>query len=511
MKQKILIGMFLIIMCLTFLIPNKSLAVESSSGGYVIQNYDINMVVNENNTFDITESITAYFNVGKHGIYRKIPLNNSIERNNGTTSNNIAKITDISVSEKYTTSIENGYKVIKIGDANSKITGKHNYVIKYKYNIGKDPLKGVDELYYNLIGDQWHTKIENVSFTITMPKAFDESLLGFSSGRIGSADSSNITYNVDGNIIIGNIINPIKSGGALTVRVTLPEEYFVGESENIDLFSIFIVILFAVFIFIAFKLWIKYGKDDQIVETIEFYPPEEYNSAEIGFLYKGSADTKGIISLLIYLANKGYLKIEEIEKENKGKFSKNKDFKITKLKEYDGKNQCEKIFFYGLFKGPTTRIIDGNQVEERSIIVSDLYNRFYRTLNRIKSIMNLKEYRDKIFESSFSGKGKYLILMIIAIFLLITVRPIIEYSDITSLFIALLLPRNRYFYFKRKIYGWSRNKYIKNFIDNIWNNIYINTFNHCITDNESKYNIFNNIYYWYNYYCNIDFLCYNNA
>jgi hypothetical protein len=36
------------------------------------------MVVNENNTFDITETITAYFNVSKHGIFRKIPLKNSI-------------------------------------------------------------------------------------------------------------------------------------------------------------------------------------------------------------------------------------------------------------------------------------------------------------------------------------------------------------------------------------------------------------------------------------------------
>ena len=104
------------------------------------------MVVNEDNTFDITERITANFNIPKHGIYRKIPLKNSIKRTDGTKSNNIAKISDISVSEDYTTSNENGYKVIKIGNANRTFKGTHAYTIKYKYNIGKDPIKDVDEL-----------------------------------------------------------------------------------------------------------------------------------------------------------------------------------------------------------------------------------------------------------------------------------------------------------------------------------------------------------------------------
>ena len=65
---------------LVFAFSNKASAVPSSSD-YTIQSYDIDIVVNEDNTFDITENITAYFNVSKHGIYRKIPLKNSVIRN----------------------------------------------------------------------------------------------------------------------------------------------------------------------------------------------------------------------------------------------------------------------------------------------------------------------------------------------------------------------------------------------------------------------------------------------
>ncbi len=40
--------------------------IDKSKYDYIIENYDIDMVVNEDNTFDITEKITAYFNVAKH-------------------------------------------------------------------------------------------------------------------------------------------------------------------------------------------------------------------------------------------------------------------------------------------------------------------------------------------------------------------------------------------------------------------------------------------------------------
>ena len=444
MKQKILIGIFVVIMYVVLLIPNQSLA-ETQNNEYTIQSYNINMVVNEDNTFDITENITAYFNVQKHGIYRKIPLKNSITRTDGTKSSNRAKITDISVNENYTTYNENGDKVIQIGDENKVFTGLKSYTIKYKYDIGKDPLKDADELYFNLIGSQWDTSISNVSFTITMPKSFDQSLLGFSSGGVGSTDSSNVIYSVNGNTIEGNTINTLNAGQALTVRLTLPEGYFVGASSNIDIFSIFVIVLCVVCVLIVYMLWLKYGKDDPVVETVEFYPPEGYNSAEVGFLYNGSADTEGVISLLIYLANKGYLEIEETEE--KMLFTKSKGFKITKLKEYDGNNESEKMFFDGLFKSTLTN----------SVTSLDLYNNFYITLNMIKSKLNSKENKNKIFTKASRGKVKYIILMAIAIFILITVKPIMEYSGIGELIVAILFPRNRIFDINRRSYRCYKN------------------------------------------------------
>ena len=225
-----LIKVFFIIMIVTILnVPNIADAASKKYYDYTIEKYNIDMVVNENNTFDITETITTNFNVSKHGIFRKIPLKNEIKRLDGTISKNKVQITNIDiVGDDYKTYNEDGYKVIKIGNVYKTIKGSHTYTIKYTYNIGKDPLKNKDELYFNLIGEEWDAPINNISFNIKMPKEFEKSVLGFSSGEVGSTYNSNVIYNVNGNIITGKVSSTLNPGEALTIRLELPEGYFVG-------------------------------------------------------------------------------------------------------------------------------------------------------------------------------------------------------------------------------------------------------------------------------------------
>lgn len=99
--------------CLGVLIVCNVSKASNEYAEYTIDSYDIKMIVNENNTFDITEKITVNFTQYKHGINRKIPIRNTIQRLDGTTSNNRAKITNIEVSENYSTSTNNGYKILK--------------------------------------------------------------------------------------------------------------------------------------------------------------------------------------------------------------------------------------------------------------------------------------------------------------------------------------------------------------------------------------------------------------
>lgn len=420
-KKLIGVILFILSFILISFLPNNSYAVTD----YVIDSYDIDVKVNENNTFDITETITANFYVRKHGIIRTIPLKNTIERLDGSRSTNRVKITNLQVNNEYSKTSSNDDLSIKIGDKDTYVTGLQKYVIKYTYDIGQDPVKDADEFYYNLIGTEWDTSISNISFSITMPKEFDASSLGFSSGRYGYTDNDSVSYSVNGNTISGIYTDRLPAGNGLTVRLTLPDNYFVGARDNnTDYYIIIGICIFIVFI--AFILWLLFGRDKPVIETVEFYPPEGYNSAELAFLYKGETDDKAVVSLLIYLASKGYLKIEETEK--KVLFSSTKDFTIYKLKEYDGTNEAERLFFNGLFR---TR---------SAVTSSDLYNRFYITVSSIKSLLNKKENKKQIFDKKSLLLKKFIIPMMLIVFVLITAKPFYDAGMIDNLPFALLFP-----------------------------------------------------------------------
>lgn len=468
---------------------------QFSSYDYVIDKYDVNIVVNENNTFDITETITAYFNISKHGIFKTIPLKNKVTRLDGTTSTNRAQITNVSVNGDYTTSKENGNYKLKIGSANTLLTGEQTYIIKYTYNLGKDPVKDYDELYYNIIGKEWDTVIGNITFSITMPKEFDSSKLGFSSGLIGSTDNSKIKYNVSENKITGNYNDILMPNEALTVRCELSEGYFVGAGLNINIMNYIIYMIPILFLIIAILIWFKFGRDDQVIETIEFYPPKGLNSLEVGFLFKGKAENKDITSLLIFLANKGYLEISDSKidlnsnKINLSEESKsNANKKIIELQnkiiqEQQINPNSPKIKYYknmlDIYKNIDTPIdyqqyglkssinksnkknnfiirklkdYDGTNTNEKWFMeglfeddkteVTDkmLYNNFYITNNKILHNINNKENIDQIFEKSASNKKFIINLMIIIAYCLITIPPVFNYGQSEEIIFALLFP-----------------------------------------------------------------------
>ncbi|HCC08064.1 MAG TPA: hypothetical protein DEP72_07925 [Clostridiales bacterium] len=420
------INKYLLLSLLVILMIFCTFPVSASTSEYVISNYDVNLTVNENNTLNIIENIVTYFKIDKHGIFRKIPLKNEVIRLDGTKSYNRAKISDIKVSDNYTTYNEAGNKVIKIGNPDYTLTGEKDYTISYSYNIGKDTGKGYDELYFNLIGTGWDTTISNVTFTINMPKEFDKNKLGFSAGNKNSIDNKDINYTVVGKQIKGNYSGVLEAGEALTVRLELPDGYFALASNNFDYLMLLAIFLPIIFTLICFLMWMKYGKDDNVVETVEFYPIEGFNSAELGFIYKGKADKTDVTSLIIYLANKGYIKITETEE--KSLFFMSKTFKIIKLRDYDGDNKNERVFFHGLFKS------------KDEVTASDLYDKFYITIEAIVENLNKKENKEKIMEKSSLGKRSFVIIMIVITFLVITIKPIVESGGVLMLPFALLFP-----------------------------------------------------------------------
>lgn len=406
---------------------------------YIITGYDINIDVNENNTLDITENIHAYFNKARHGLYRTIPLTNTVRRLDGTTTKNRAQISNLKVSDSYTTTKQFGTYKIQIGDPNKTIVGDKDYVISYTYNLGKDPIKDYDELYFNLIGNEWDTNITIVNFTINLPKGFDSDNLGFSTGKFGSTSSSDVYYQVNGNTISGYTLKMLEPGEGLTIRLELEEGYFKNAKLQVDWKESLIYIFPILFTFFGYNLWKKYGKDNKVVKTIEFNPPDGMNSLDVGFYYKGIATDKDVISLLLYFANKGYLKISKTQVPKL--FGTRESFTIRKLKEYDGNDWCEKTFLEGLFrkrrKDQSPYLIGIQTIPSNKVTEEDLKDNFYITISHILNDKKSKESQDKIFDSKSVRKKGSIMAAIVITFLIIIIPPFLTTYDFIGVFLPL--------------------------------------------------------------------------
>lgn len=220
------------------------------------------------------------------------------------------------------------------------------------------------------------------------------------------------------------------------------------KSSNLNIENILYYIIPFIFLIISIIIWYFYGKQIKPIETPEFYPPENLNSLEIGYIYKGKADDADILSLLVYLANKGYIKIsEEIDKKL---YFLPKGLKITKLKDYDGNNINEYAFLEGLF--------DNQYVMNNEVTTSDLYNKFYKTIDKIKTNINTMDNKYNIYEKESLSKKKYIVIMMILAYLLISI-PVI-YDKFSPIFATLVFPPIGLFVMLHCLFGYTKTIYI---------------------------------------------------
>ena len=88
-------------------------------------------------------------------------------------------------------------------------------------------------------------------------------------------------------------------------------------------------------------LRITWGRNPEITETVEFYPPEGLTPIDVGYVIDGTVDDSDMTATFFYLADKGYIDIDE--------YKKNK-FKFTRLGDLsESEKPSIQRFFRGIF------------------------------------------------------------------------------------------------------------------------------------------------------------------
>lgn len=380
---------------------------------------------------DVTEYITVDWNENyHHGIYKFTPQWLEYTNKNGKTIKRKSNIYNLrAINDPFTTDFVKKKARVKIGSASQYVPlGEKKYIVAYTYDMGFDPYKKFDEFIFHAYGDYWGTEIKNASMQIHMPKSIDGYNINFFADKYRKDNVTNyVDYKIIGNTIYAKF-NSEKYRNeqygilekSLTVDIELPENYFVGGSWNYSWWS-FAINLIIIFITICtiFR-WKKYGKDyPKRSKTVEFYPPNNLSSAEIGYIYNKQTNKKLTIALIIQLASKGYIKIDEMD--NKGKYIKitkldsnsHRTITIKKLKDADEgltKSQCGMMNY--LFKESNTKTLDNVKqfIKVKKKLVDGGYIKILKdSKDNGKKLQPLSEYEKIVYDILFENKDEIIV------------------------------------------------------------------------------------------------------
>lgn len=397
--KKIKYYIYLIILMLTPLIVKAN--------DYRVDSYDFIVEVSKDRNYKCEENINVIFDEKEVLITKEIPTT----------------IKDLKVDTNYMVETRNT-KLIKI---NTKNKTKENYTFTYNYKDSKYD----KDIYEININNNFNNKLSNVSFYITIPEDLNKNNVVF---YLNDKKLKDVEYKINERTIIGTI-KELDREDTLTVKVDYSKIYLNTTTAIATIVPIVLTI-------VSGLLWYIFGKDVKYKASKSYELPKNLNPLDIALIQNGIVKEKDLIPFILFFATKGYIKIIE---------NTNNVFTIKKIKDYDGKNYKEALFFKALFRKDTTVSLTDfiNIVSERKkdktknemdkeIAGETLYRRFQRAKKAILPAVNDQEEKSKYYEKTSERKKAYLMLILATILILLTSVPFIEINKLYLLPISVI-------------------------------------------------------------------------
>jgi uncharacterized membrane protein YgcG len=323
-----------------------------------IVSFGSNIVVNTDNSINVTEDIV--YNTGPqehHGIYRDIYPYSS--QNRKMTINNVSVSDENGNPYIFDVSDNNGNVEIKIGDPNQTFIGQKDYIIKYHATMAVAQLKNVDEIYWNVTGNEWGMPISSAQATVILPSGAKETQSACYYGIKGSTNQCQSPIsNKDGTYSFSAPYELNPSEG-LTIAVGFskgivrPYSLTDNVSNFFNMYGHWIISAMLPILTLIGSLlyWFKKGRDAKGRGTIvpQYDVQDGLTPMEVGGIANEKVDGDNISAEIIYLATKGYLKIHQLDKRFIG-LIKSADYELIKLKDFsDLPNDFDRNLLTALF------------------------------------------------------------------------------------------------------------------------------------------------------------------
>ncbi|MCJ7466589.1 MAG: DUF2207 domain-containing protein [Maribacter sp.] len=357
---------------------------------FTVRAYSVEINIQAAGYFDVVEKYDLNFEIPKYGIYRTIQTNYDLVDANGNAQKRRIKIRNIKVpGYKFEAPFDFAQKLsdkieIKIGDANKTLVGPQHYEISYRVYNAFLFSDSQTQFYWNIKPEDWQADFHKINFKVIVPDHItlnSENCFVYSGNTGMNSTSQDFKIRYSQGAIEGQSIDAFVShqGQNVTVLIKMPASAIQEITPLWPFWDAYGWLFFVGALITAFLwVWRKYGRDERVVRTTSYYPPEGIDPPMAGFLIDDRADNVDLISLLPYWGSKGYLRIEEVPKN--GLFGK-KDTKLIRLKPLsDEVPVYEKMLFNGLFGSAA----DSDAAE---VLVSSLKDTFYATMAEARSAL----------------------------------------------------------------------------------------------------------------------------
>lgn len=381
---------------------------------FTINKFHSDIIIADDSSFTVKESLEVQFHRPKHGIYREIPFSYTDDLGNRiVTPMELISVTDAS-GKKWKTKVDTHDNVvhIRIGDKDKYVSGNQTYVIFYKVDNALLFFDDHDELYWNVTGNYWKAPIKEASANVMLASKSKSANLWAScyTGVLGSRESR-CSYETFGNSAEFLLKKNLAPGEGFTIAfgwdkglVPPPSQWKMLVWKIKENWSFILPLLSLIFMI---NLWHNRGRDPRVRESVTvMYEPPEFNNrplspAEVGAIVDEKLDPRDITSSIVGLAVKGYIKMEETKKE--GFIFDTTDYYLSKVKEPDTAiSPFEIELMKSLFAGG------------KNVLVSDLKNKFYTHLDSLKTSLYGQLVEKKYFlKSPEKVRSFYLIIAVV--------------------------------------------------------------------------------------------------
>lgn len=369
-KNKLLTIFGLVIVFFSILFYDPVIAEEKIDSPISIKSYNFDAVVDRDHTYDISETlmIDIHGKSNEYSLY--IPKGNY-------------RVKDINV-EGAKFSIKNAEYdyIINLTSLQELGLGEHKIKLTYKIYTYVDKSEKADIFYMNVLPSTFSTPIDNIKISVLFPKNFPFENMQFFAGQFGVQNVSNkVNANINNNELIMSGTN-IPQNFSIILKSDLPENYWRGELDyswlkylicGFSLISILIMLI----------LWLNGGKDPKVAPNSDFSHKDMVPPAEANYLLNGNIGIYDLISMIIYLGSKGFLKITEY---------KPKKYQLTGLKNPDTEPRYVRSLYNKLFDS----IYEGTPVKMKDFLkkfkdLDELLSQSVKSIYASKDMVSITE------------------------------------------------------------------------------------------------------------------------